>query len=83
MSDPKHPTAQACELFDPVARKPPGGGQHLLCINPGGTLIVGPWKPGYLAWGFKPRIPVSVKARMAKAVQANIDRATAQEESTP
>lgn len=61
MADPRHPTAPVTEMFDPRVRKPPTGGENLLCINPGGVLIIGPWRPGYLCWGYKPRMPASVR----------------------
>ena len=66
MSDPKHPTAPAAELFDPEIKPPPKNGEHLLLINPGGVLIIGPWHAGCLAWGFKPRIPQTVKDRQGE-----------------
>lgn len=64
MSDPKHPTNQTWELFDPVL-KPPPKGANLMLINEGGVLIVGPWYKGALAWGYKPSIPQSVKDRIS------------------
>lgn len=65
MTDLRHPTAPVTELFDPLIYPPPRNGEQLLLINRGGVLIIGPWHDGFLAWGFKPRIPDSVKARMA------------------
>ena len=64
MSDPKHPTNQGWELFDPLLRTPPRG-VSLLLINNGGKLIVGPWYHGALAWGYNPSIPQSVKDRIS------------------
>jgi len=63
MSDPLHPTTETTELFDPELHPAPRG-VNLLLINEGGCLVVGPWYDGALAWGFKPRIPATVKARM-------------------
>lgn len=63
MSDPKHPTNQTWELFDPATNPPPKG-VSLLLINNGGVLIVGQWYSGALAWGYKPTIPQSVKDKI-------------------
>jgi len=63
MSDPAHPTNETWELFDPEIYSPPRG-VNLLMINPGGVLIVGTWIESSVAWGFKPRIPQTVKDRM-------------------
>lgn len=65
MSDPLHPAVEVTELFDPDVKAPPRNGQHLLLINAGGVLITGPWFDGCLAWGYKPRIPTSVKAKLS------------------
>jgi hypothetical protein len=65
MSDPKHPTNPAWELFDPIVNKPPKG-ENLLLLNEGGVLITGKWYIGALAWGRKPSIPQSVKDRLNK-----------------
>ena len=65
MSDPKHPTNKKWELYDPDIRPAPRG-KDLLLINEGGTLTIGTWYEGALAWGDKPRIPESVKVRMGK-----------------
>lgn len=62
MSDHIHPTNPTWELFDPLVHEPPRG-VNLLLINEGGVLIVGPWYAGAQAWGFKPRVPQSVKDR--------------------
>lgn len=62
MSDPLHPTRPTTTLFDPLEHPPPKG-VELLLINEGGVLIKGQWYEGALAWGYKPRIPDSVKAR--------------------
>jgi hypothetical protein len=66
--DPKHPTNRLWELFDPEAHPPPRGAS-LLLINEGGSLIIGQWYEGALAWGFKPVIPATVKARRTKEQQ--------------
>ncbi len=63
MSDPKHPTNQRWELFDPASNPPPSG-VSLLLINNGGVLIIGNWYTGALAWGYKPTIPQTVKTRI-------------------
>lgn len=68
MSDSQHPTNMTWELFDPQI-KPPPLGVSLLMINPGGVLIVGPWCEGSIAWGYKPRIPETVKRRMDRETQ--------------
>ena len=65
LPDPLHPTRQEWELFDPQISPPPRG-VSLLLINEGGVLIVGQWYEGALAWGLKPRIPKTVKARIAQ-----------------
>ena len=64
MTDRKVLTARVTELFDPELVPPPYG-QDLLLINPGGVLITGKWFEGCLAWGFRPKIPATVKARIA------------------
>lgn len=65
MSDPKHPTRSESVLFDPEIHKPPRG-VSLLLINEGGVLITGQWYAGALAWGYKPKIPATVKARLTE-----------------
>lgn len=65
MTDKKHLTAQVTELFDPQVYPPPKG-VELLLINPSGVLIMGRWSDSCLAWGPKPKIPDTVKARMTK-----------------
>ena len=65
MSDPKHPTNGEWELFDPMTREAPRGAE-LLILNEGGVLILCPWYDGAMAWGFKPKIPQSVKDRMSR-----------------
>ena len=56
-------TAHVTELYDPLVNAPPRGAM-LLVINEGGVLIKSAWYEGALAWGYLPRIPESVKARM-------------------
>lgn len=68
MSDPKHPTQPQTTLFDPDVDPPPRG-VNLLLVNEGGVLIVGPWYPGAQAWGYKPRIPQSVKDKQRACKQ--------------
>ncbi len=64
MADPMHPTNGEWELFDPLL-KPAPRGCSLLLINEGGVLIIGQWYEGALAWGYKPTIPATVKARVS------------------
>ena len=68
MSDPLHPTNRTWSLFDPEEHPAPRG-VSLLLINEGGTLVVGPWHEGCLAWGYKPVIPAAVKARESAKVR--------------
>jgi len=68
MADPLHPTNPEWELFDPEVEKPPVG-VTLVLLNEGGTMIVGPWYPGAQAWGYKPKVPASVKARIRARLQ--------------
>ena len=62
MSDPLHPTNAQWFLYDPELHQAPVG-VSLLLINEGGSLIQGHWQAGCLAWGYKPKVPASVKAR--------------------
>ena len=68
MSRPQHPTAPVTELYDPLLHPAPRG-VKLVLINEGGVLAVGPWYEGALAWGFPPKIPATVKARMSAQLQ--------------
>ena len=69
MTEPHlHPTNGEWELFDPEVYPPPAGAS-LLLINNGGVLIVGQWYEGALAWGYKPKIPATVKARLTQKQQ--------------
>jgi hypothetical protein len=68
MADKFHPTNRSWELFDPAVHVPPRG-VNLLLINEGGVLIIGTWYKGALAWGYKPVIPATVKARLTKQKQ--------------
>lgn len=65
MTDNIHPTNREWSLFDPDVHPPPSG-VNLLLINEGGVLIQGHWYSGALAWGFKPIIPATVKARLTQ-----------------
>ena len=56
------------ELFDPEVYPPPRG-VPLQLINEGGTLKLGHWYDGALAWGYFPKIPKSVKERIAQKAQ--------------
>lgn len=73
MSDPLHPTNPEWELFDPVEQPPPKG-VMLVLINEGGRLIEGFWYPGAQAWGYKPKIPASVKARARERLQKLLEQ---------
>jgi hypothetical protein len=64
MSDPMHPTTDEILMRDPDLDPPPKGASVLL-INPGGVLIVGNWTNDCFAWLPKPKIPQSVKNKMA------------------
>jgi len=68
MTDNLHPTNQEWELFDPLEHPPPRG-VSLLLINDGGVLIIGQWYEGAKAWGLKPKIPATVKARLTQKLQ--------------
>ena len=65
MSDPAHPVNGEWFLYDPLLLTPPRG-VSLLLINEGGVLITGQWYEGALAWGMKPKIPATVKARLTE-----------------
>lgn len=69
MSDPLHPTSLVTELYDPEIYPPPKS-KMLLLINEGGKLIEGMWYEGAQAWGYKPRIPETVKARQRARMAA-------------
>jgi hypothetical protein len=73
MADTRHPTNDTWSLFDPLERAAPRGAS-LLLINEGGSLITGIWYDGCLAWGFKPKIPASVKARETAKLEALRDQ---------
>jgi hypothetical protein len=64
MDDLTHPTNKDWQLFDPKINPPPKD-KSLLVINEGGVLIISMWYEGALAWGFKPKIPKSVKERLS------------------
>lgn len=80
MSDPLHPTRAVVELHDPEVFPPPRG-VRLLLINECGVLIQGPWYEGALAWGYKPRIPDSVKRKMAAGALKFFPRQTSDDSS--
>jgi hypothetical protein len=63
-----HPTNGEWELFDPLVHPPPVGAS-LLVINPGGVLTISQWYEGALAWGRKPKVPATVKARLTQQKQ--------------
>jgi len=63
MTEYKRPTAQATELFDPLLEPAPLN-VSLLLVSPGGVLIEGPWFDGCIAWGYRPKLPQSVKDRL-------------------
>jgi len=62
ISNDNPPTAKVTELYDPLVYPPPRG-QTLLVINEGGVLIKSQWYDGAMAWGYLPKIPMSVKLR--------------------
>lgn len=62
MSDPLHPTSQEWTLFDPEIDIPPQN-VNLLLVTEGGVLVTGPWYDGCVAWGYKPKLPESVKTK--------------------
>lgn len=64
-----YPTSEVTELYDPDIHPPPTG-QILQVVTPGGVLIKGFWFDGCLCWGYMPKIPATVKAKMI----AKIDR---------
>jgi hypothetical protein len=68
LTDTLHPTNGEWELFDPLVYPPPAGAS-LLVINPGGVLTISQWYEGALAWGKKPKIPATVKARLTQKQQ--------------
>lgn len=77
--DPLHITNPDWVLFDPVDEtspdfKRPQAGEEILMVNEGGKLIIGQWYPGAIAWGHKPKIPASVKARMSAQTKARLSR---------
>ena len=61
-----HPTNPEWILFDPEEVKP-GANEEVLLVNEGGSLKVGKWYEGAIAWGYKPKIPQSVKDRLTAA----------------
>ena len=67
MSDQLHPTNPDWVLFDPEIKVPPTNGEVLLLVTEGGILTTGPWKDGhFVAWGYKPKVPDSVKLRIKR-----------------
>lgn len=58
------PTNKDWVLFDPLNNPPPRG-VDLLVVTSGGVLTTGPWRDDYVAWGFRPVLPPSVKARLS------------------
>jgi hypothetical protein len=55
-------TVPVAELLDPLIHTPPRGVQ-LLVVTRGGIVIKAPWAPDFIAWGYLPKIPESVKLR--------------------
>ena len=65
MTEITHPTNPDWTLFDPEERKPDKEGEVLLLVTKGGVLVTGFWNDtDYIAWGYKPKIPESVKRRL-------------------
>lgn len=57
------PTDKSWVLRDPFEAPPPPG-VDLLVVTGGGVLTTGPWRDDYIAWGFRPVLPDSVKKRL-------------------
>jgi len=68
VSDPLHPTNAEWVLQDPVLNPAPRG-VNLILVNEGGSLITGQWYEGAIAWGLKPKLPETVKARLTQKLQ--------------
>ena len=64
MTDFKQVTTDQLYFRDPDVEPPPRA-TSLLLLNPGGVLIVGIWTDDCLGWCPKPRIPHSIKNKMA------------------
>lgn len=62
----EHATSSELMFRDPVEHQPPLG-QSMILLTPGGTMTVGQWDPRVaVAWAPKPKIPSSIKARLAE-----------------
>lgn len=57
------PTDPSWTLKDPHIEIPPTG-VDLQVVTSGGILTTGPWRDDYIAWGFRPKLPQSVKDRI-------------------
>lgn len=65
MPDPTQLTTDQLYFRDPEVEPPPKGVSMLL-LNPGGVLIVGNWSSDCLGWCPKPRIPQTLKDKLAR-----------------
>lgn len=68
MSDPAQLTTDQLYFRDPDVDPPPKG-VNMLLLNPGGVLVVGPWSSDCLGWCPKPRIPQTLKDKLARSVK--------------
>lgn len=56
-------TQPVCKLQDPLSNPPPAN-VDLVVVTAGGRLTTGPWREDYIAWGYYPQLPATVKQRM-------------------
>ena len=70
MSDPDQLTTDQLYFRDPDIDPPPRN-VNMLLLNPGGVLIIGPWTDTCLGWCPKPKIPRSLKDKLAKHREKN------------
>lgn len=66
MSEAPQITTDQLYFRDPDIDPPPRAVSMLL-LNPGGVCVVGPWTDDCLGWCPKPRIPRSIKTKIANA----------------
>ncbi len=67
MSEAPQITTDQLYFRDPDIDPPPRAVSMLL-LNPGGVLIVGPWTDDCLGWCPKPKVPASIKQKLAPHV---------------
>jgi len=58
-------TRDVCELQDPQLNPPPRN-EDLIVVTNGGRLTTGPWRDEYIAWGYFPKLPATVKERLRR-----------------